>query len=58
MRVLRGGSWGKDPKFGRAAVRSKFGTKLPGFQLRVPSGEDVAVVGGGCLLHGKWQLSY
>ena len=26
MRVLRGGSWGQDPKFGRASSRSKFGT--------------------------------
>ncbi|HEX5636702.1 MAG TPA: SUMF1/EgtB/PvdO family nonheme iron enzyme, partial [Gammaproteobacteria bacterium] len=24
MRVLRGGSWGYDPKFSRASARSKF----------------------------------
>ena len=26
MHVLRGGSWGQDAKYGRAAVRSKFGS--------------------------------
>ena len=31
MHVLRGGSWGKDPKFGRAARRSKFSTNYSDF---------------------------
>lgn len=31
MRVLRGGSWGKQPKFSRAAVRHKFGTNYRDF---------------------------
>ena len=31
MHVLRGGSWGKDAKFGRAAVRSKFGPNYRDF---------------------------
>jgi len=31
MHVLRGGSWGKDPKFGRAARRSKFSANYSDF---------------------------
>ncbi|MBI5889752.1 MAG: SUMF1/EgtB/PvdO family nonheme iron enzyme [Nitrosomonadales bacterium] len=33
MRVLRGGSWGKDQKYGRAAVRHKFGTNYRDFSF-------------------------
>jgi formylglycine-generating enzyme required for sulfatase activity len=33
MRELRGGSWGKNPKYSRAAARHKFGTNYRDFSF-------------------------
>ena len=39
-RVLRGGSWGDDPRYLRSAVRSRSRCGNPGQLRRVPRGED------------------
>ncbi len=41
MRVLRGGSWGKDPKFGRATARSKFASNYRDFSYGLRLARDL-----------------